>query len=77
MKTKTLKSVNLTSSNGDVVIQVKSWYEKPVVWVSIITAVISSLAVVQSYYPGLAIFGVISSVLNIILNTLETTVSNG
>lgn len=77
---KIIKVLTHQDSNGFTVtapvkIAVKSWYQKPVVWISVVTAVASTLALLQQYHPDFAWIGLASGLLNIVANLLEQTVS--
>lgn len=62
------------SENDQVSVLVKSWYEKPVFWISAVTAVTSVLSLVQQYHPTIAWVGLAGGIINIVASLLESVV---
>lgn len=75
MQYKKVKNSTLAFS-GDTLVPTLSWYQKPVVWISAITAAVGVIGVIVQQFPAYGWLTMVGSILSIVLNTIETTVSS-
>lgn len=64
----------IVNPTEEVTVAIKSWYDKPSVWIAIITGLMGIAGIISQIYPTISFFVLAVSILQTILTTVETVI---